>query len=305
MTNAWFFSALTFLLPALATCQTGNPAIKPVPTPSPEFEKYWYQGKAELTSFDLQQARYGEYHKGTAMLIFVTEDISKSKQVKLDNPMRNPTDAVKVLKMNLTKKFATGLYEYSTMESAFTPIDRIKNPYTIKVSMSAQDWCGHVFCQLNLQTYKYRFQQFSYFEKDAADVELILEKALLEEELFNLIRINPQHLPLGVFDMIPNTLTSRLRHTPVNVESAEATLAAHATLPNCSTYTLWYRDSKRKLAIHFQTSFPYTIEGWEESYNDNGVDLTTRATRKKTILSDYWTKHNTTDAALRKELGLE
>jgi len=47
--------------------------------PAEEFGAYWYQGKAELTSYTLEQARYGEVHPGEAVLVFVTEDFSKSK----------------------------------------------------------------------------------------------------------------------------------------------------------------------------------------------------------------------------------
>jgi len=68
---------------------------------SNDFSKYWYQGKAEITSYELEQARYGEIHKGSAVLVFVTEDFSKNKQVKLDNPSANPKDAIPVLKLNL------------------------------------------------------------------------------------------------------------------------------------------------------------------------------------------------------------
>ncbi len=58
-----------------------------------QFGDYWYQGKAELTSYDLEQVRYGEKREGEAVLIFVTEDFSKSKQVKLDNPNQAGDDA--------------------------------------------------------------------------------------------------------------------------------------------------------------------------------------------------------------------
>ena len=88
-----------------------------------EFGDYWYQGKAELTSYDLEQARYGEIHPGHAVLIFVTEDFSRSKHVKLDRPQSAGDDAVKVLKLNFMKKFNTGIYPYSMMSSMFTPID--------------------------------------------------------------------------------------------------------------------------------------------------------------------------------------
>lgn len=55
-------------------------------------------------------------------MIFVTEDLSKQKHVKLDDPQANEQDAQKVLKLNLTKKFVTGIYPYPMMLSVFTPV---------------------------------------------------------------------------------------------------------------------------------------------------------------------------------------
>jgi hypothetical protein len=51
------------------------------------FKDYWYAGEAEITSYELEQARYGEIRKGHAVLIYVTEefstrDTSKSRQSK-------------------------------------------------------------------------------------------------------------------------------------------------------------------------------------------------------------------------------
>ncbi len=41
---------------------------------SQDFNDYWYDGKAEITSYKLEQARYGELHEGYVVLVFVTED---------------------------------------------------------------------------------------------------------------------------------------------------------------------------------------------------------------------------------------
>ncbi|MEK6223912.1 MAG: hypothetical protein N2A97_03490, partial [Thermodesulfobacteriales bacterium] len=101
---------------------------------SEEFKAYWYDGKAEITSYKLEQARYGELHEGYAVLVFVTEDFSKSKQVKLDNPQNANGDDVKVLKLNRIKKFDTGIYRYSMMDSVFTPIYIGEYPNTLKVT---------------------------------------------------------------------------------------------------------------------------------------------------------------------------
>ena len=60
---------------------------------SEEFKKYWYAGDAELTSYKLEQARYGEIREGTSVLIFVTEPFLPETQVKAD---RNNTSNVPI-----------------------------------------------------------------------------------------------------------------------------------------------------------------------------------------------------------------
>ena len=51
---------------------------------SQTFKDYWYAGKAEITSYKLEQARYGEIRNGKAVLIYVTEDFLPNKQVKAE-----------------------------------------------------------------------------------------------------------------------------------------------------------------------------------------------------------------------------
>jgi len=87
-----------------------------------EFSDYWFSGKAELNSYDLQQSRYGEIRDGEVIFIFVTEPFSLSKQVKLDNSLDSDKDRVSVLKLNESRKFKTGIYDYSILTSTFTPI---------------------------------------------------------------------------------------------------------------------------------------------------------------------------------------
>ena len=80
------------------------------------FGRYWYQGKAELTRYELRQARYGEIHSGEAVLIFVTEPFLPDRQVKLERA--DPSKGVTVLKLNAVRKFFTGIYPYSLMVPA-------------------------------------------------------------------------------------------------------------------------------------------------------------------------------------------
>ena len=83
------------------------------------FNDYWYAGTAELSRYELEQARYGELHPGEAVMVFVSEPFDINKQVKSDNS-ENTTG---VLKLNFMRKFNTGIYPYSTMSSTFSPID--------------------------------------------------------------------------------------------------------------------------------------------------------------------------------------
>lgn len=272
------------------------------------FDRYWYQGKAELTSYDLEQARYGEVHQGEAVLIFVTEDFSAKRLVKLNDPQAAGNDLVKILKLNFTKKFNTGLYPYSMMSSVFTPVDLQKYPASLKTTMSSQEWCGHTFTQLNLRGREYEVSGYSYFEEEGEEV-FQLNKAWLEDELWTRIRISPDLLPTGTFDMIPGSFFTRLRHVPLRVESATATLKSSEDDPAVREYHLRFDAHNRSLKIQFQRDFPYEILGWEETYlsgfGPGAKLLTTRATRNQSIFTDYWTHHNVADSVWREKLGLK
>ncbi len=41
---------------------------------SQAFKQHWFDGHAEISSYELTQSCYGEQRKGKAVLIFVTED---------------------------------------------------------------------------------------------------------------------------------------------------------------------------------------------------------------------------------------
>lgn len=275
---------------------------------SDRFGDYWYQGKAEITSYALQQARYGEVHDGHAVLIFVTEDVSRSKHVKLDHPSRAGDDAVKVMKLNFTKKFNTGIYPYSMMSSVFTPVYRADDPHTLKITTSSQEWCGHTFTQLNRTAQGYHARLYSYFEQEG-DRTLDIENAIPEDELWVAIRLNPGDLPTGAVRLIPGTMHQRLSHGDWGVYTATASLKEDPQNPNYMVYSVTYPEQERTLSITFNKAFPHEIEAWEDTYRSgfgrNVRKLTTRATRMKRMMIDYWTRNKTTDEGLRRELALE
>lgn len=304
---------LSILLLPFLSCNTNGQNHPKINTSESEFNAYWFQGKAEISSYELEQARYGEIHQGDAVLIFVTEDFSKSKQVKLDNPEANKDDAVKVLKLNLTKKFNTGIYPYSMMQSIFTPLDLKTYPYPLKVTASSQEWCGHTFTQFNLnKDNTFTITSLSYFESEG-DETIDLPATILEDEIWTIIKINPNSLPIGKTKMIPGSLYQRLRHTKFKVLEANTKLE-QAQLYNFPKeqlycYSINYPELDRELKIYFTQTFPFSIVAWEETYESGwgatAKTLTTKAYLKKTLMIDYWNKHDNIDLPLRKKLGLD
>lgn len=285
-----------------------NAGAEEKPYTTQEFKDYWYAGKAEITSYELKQARYGEVHDGYAVLIFVTEDFSENKQVKLDNPSAAGEDAVKVLKLNFLKKFNTGIYRYSIMESVFTPVRTDIFPNSLKITMSSQEWCGHVYTQMNLRNDEYNIRSFSYFETEG-DKNLSVEKAFLEDEIWNRIRLNPDELPTGMIRIIPNVIISRLLHTDLGIEDAIASLSESPHPDKHMIYSLVFPETQREFKVKFEKKFPHRIISWEEKYKSgfgsSSNTLVSTAKRKKTLFTDYWNRNSVNDVELRNKLGIE
>ncbi len=291
---------------SIAACQHPGEMIGPVTEKHGSFDAYWNQGLAELTSYDLNQARYGEMHQGEAILIFVTEDLSKEKQVKLDNTSVATDLKVAVLKMNMTKRFYTGLYPYTMMLSSFVPVTGVAPWQALKATASIQDWCGHVFAQLNLRHDHYHYQLHSYFESEG-EIDHQINRHMTEDAVWNLIRINPEALIASDSIMvIPGLFYARLMHIPLKPYLAKT---RHLLLDSGNrVYHIEYPDLARSLYIEYETQSPYQIVKWSEEYKDGFGDkatmLTTTASKKKQLVLDYWTKHDNIHDSLRSELGL-
>lgn len=265
---------------------------------SPDFIEYWYDGVAELNSYELHQARYGEIRKGEAVLIYVTEPFDLEKQVKAEQKGPN---TVSVLKLNRVRKFLTGVYPYSIMSSVFYPVS--DNRHALKLTTSVQEWCGHVYAQLNNRG-SFDIRSHSYFEGEA-DQRMDLPKSLLEDELWTKLRFGPDALPTGQLEILPSLEYLRLKHKPIKAYTA--TLALSEAGPS-RTYTLSYPELGRTLQIQFRGTFPFEVEGWTETYpsgfrNDSPM-ITSSARKKKTLRTPYWRKNANSDVSLRDTLGL-
>jgi hypothetical protein len=265
---------------------------------SSESRNYWYNGQAEISSYALSQARYGELRQGTAVLLYVTETFSEKSFTKADNPSNND---IPVLKLNFMKNFKTGIYPYSVMTSTFLPM---KGGNSLKATSSMQEWCGHIFFELK-NTADYEVSLHSYFEGESFE-DLKVKKVLLEDDVWTMIRLNPENLPTGKMNVIPAFSIMRFLHKEFKAYECQLDkkIATETTV-----YTLNYPDLKRNLSITFESKFPHKVLSWEESYPDgfskNPKILTSTGKLIKTIKSDYWNKNSNNDSVWRKELGLE
>ncbi len=314
------FLALLLILLALLGCEQPNTAEKAVALASLNEAKeaaeassfsgtlsdYWYQGKAEVNTYDLEQSRYGELHPGEVVLIFVTEDFLTDKQVKNDT-YRSKASAP-IFKTNKLSRFTTGLYDYSMMVSVFTPTQTDRLPHTLKVTNSVQDWCGQTYSQLNHTSgQNWKTQMRSYFEQEG-DQEGSVVATWLEDELMNRLRIDPAGLPLGEQRVLPSLGYLALVHQPFEAVVATTSLAAYSgstfSGTNLQVYRLAYPSAERVLEIVFEAQAPYRIVGWTDTYPSRGKQLRSTAKLRKSELLPYWEMNAASMATQRPSFGL-
>ncbi|MEX1003497.1 MAG: septum formation inhibitor Maf [Crocinitomicaceae bacterium] len=265
---------------------------------SQEFDDYWYDGTAEISTFDVQQARYGEFREGIATQIFVTEPFSTTSFTKDDNPTEEtPT----VLKLNFTRKYLTGIYPYSIMSSTFYPLNGDSLSY--KISTSMQEWCGNTYMEL-IHDGIFEVAFYSYFQGESKDTLMI--PTYLEDDVWSQIRIDQSYLPEGHIDILPSLTFLMLMHKEIKPYPATAQLTKGDSLNN---YTIEYLTLERKLSIDFESAFPNKIVGWRETYTsgfgENQKVMTSTAVLKKRLKIDYWNKNANKHLFLRDSLGLE
>jgi len=293
---------------ALAACNSNNSgtSVKDATAPQQEtvtaprnlssaFKDYWYAGTAEISSYDLQQARYGEMRNGTAVMVFVTEPMDAQSQVKAD---ADANTNIPVMKLNATRDFNTGIYPYTIMSSTFLPLDTQVN--ATKIAASIQEWCGHAYMQFNNRNAGYEVLLHSYFQSEG-DTTLTIANAVTENQLPLQLRLDPVAMPQGSFKLIPSAEFLRLKHVPA---AAIDVTAALTTNGDRYEYRVNMPALDRTVTYTTEKSFPFRILSWTDRYKDGADYMETKAVLKETIQSAYWSKNGNEDEFMREELGL-
>ena len=272
-----------------------------------DFYEHWGDGKAELSSYRVVQPRYGELRQGYGIMIFVTEDIHPKTHIKIDSPQANP-DRLYALKLNNILKFTTGLYDYSVMTSVFSQVAGGQHDFDVrKISLTAQEWCGHVFDEALVRDGEIQGYINSYFERDGRrDYRLDLPQAY-ESEDHLLIRIRELQEPfMEVGEMreiaiLPSLWYLRQVHRPHALVAGAIGKGEAETLEvGDTTYEAvpWRLVlGARVRTVWTEVAYPHRILKWEDSDGGSGEWV-------KTIRMPYWQLQGTSDEFYRRELGI-
>jgi|PersoiStandDraft_1058852.scaffolds.fasta_scaffold15719_4 hypothetical protein len=297
-----------------ATLAMSSPAgTAPGPAFGDSFWKRWGDGKAELAGYDLTIPRYGELRRGEAVTIFVTETFSSSLRVKSDPGKHPKTDEFPVMKLNLVQDFATGIYDYNLMTSAFVALAAVNGRpagAATKISFSSQEWCGNAFAQLLFDPASARLVSHSYFDGEAdldtrvpvpADA-LAADALLLWARGFAAPALAPGERREVTF--VGSLREARLEHRPLATGRgwlARASAPSRVVAP-AGTFEVERRSVELprgvKWTIDVEAAEPHRIVGWETSDGE-------KASLVASDRLEYWKMHSEADLPALIKLGLK
>ncbi len=280
------------------------------PEPPNGFWDYWGDGKGEVSSYRVVVRRYGELREGYSVLVFVTEDISRTTRIKVESNAIPPNDRVPVLKLNRVVKFTTGLYDYSLMTSTFSSVNAELGHGAfepLKISFSAQEWCGHVMQILLPQRDQVELTLHSYFQSEGDQKRNIKlpANAAYEDNLPIWIReLNGDVLAVGQkreLQIFPASWVSRASHQQADFQTGwimkEDGEALKSLDGNAATYRWTWQVGNRKETYWVEKNYPRRILKWSSSDGNQGE-------LKKSLRVPYWSLHNNADLPYREQLGM-
>ncbi|MCB9030629.1 MAG: hypothetical protein H6619_06215 [Deltaproteobacteria bacterium] len=278
----------------------------------PHFWPHWDDGKAEINSYETVIPSYGELRNGESVLIFVTEDFSKSSQVRVNRDLPDE-EVVKVLKLNHIKKFVTGSYDHSLMLSTFSPLtiwnqkDQDFGAITpIKVSYSSQEWSGNYYEQLNATSKGYRWTIHSYLEGEGDAFRTYEYKPhfFLEDDLFVRVRNQVASFMGDDYYMLTSSMYSRLQSKRpewqrVRVSRQVQSVALDTVLGKVEATVYNVYGSDRDYTIWVEKEFPNRILKWKIDFKSGNSFLSEESTLKSSIREPYWNQVKHEDKVVR------
>lgn len=256
-----------------------------------DFETHWRDGQAEVSGYRLTVNRYGQERRGYAVAIYVTEPFSETRRVKSEPP---GADSVEALKLNLIRRFQTGIYDYHTMVSVFV---RARDFSPLKTTFSSAEWCGHVFEELLFFPREVTGQYHSYFDGESGTVKLDWPAGgVTEDSLWILLRgLRGEFLAPGearTVPFLPGAYYQRLTHRPPGWTRADISRSRL----DPTLYTVRIADG-RTGQFWIEPTYPHRIRRWELAPD-------VRAELTGSIRLPYWQQNRNGDEALLQKLGI-
>lgn len=300
-------AGLALALPLLSG--TTQAASRFAPSFSGAFWAHWSDGKAELAGYRLTQPRYGELRQGSAVAVFVKEDLSESSRLKVEPSARG---AFPAMKLNLVEDFQTGLYDYNVMTSTFLGLADTGGRSAgavAKVAFSAQEWCGHTFHQLLFDARRVRQTLHSYFDGegdrlstlDAHEDGLVGDAVLLWARGMTGPVLAPGEVRKTTW--LPTLKDTRFEHQTLGWKPAtlrRSTGSRPLTVP-AGSFDVEERvvevEGGPSWKIFVEAAFPHRVVAWE---NDAGL----KAELLGADRLPYWQLHDEGQERFLEKLGL-
>lgn len=275
--------------------------MRPRASAGEAFVRAWSDGQAELSGYRARVNRYGEMRDAEVVLIYVTEPMDRRTWVKDDDA---PAEhRVNVLKLNAALRFQTGVYPYSVLTSVFAPVDRYRDEALspVKITLSVQEWCGHVFHGVWPGEDRATEQLLSYFAQEGERRRDVPTPAgsLYEDAL--LIQLRELDGPFaGGGDwrgsLVPSLWSVRRTHRPM--AAVEATIArTRARLDGAAVHRFALRYADVTRTIDVEADGAHRVLGWQASDGEEAHLL-------RTARLPYWQLNHDGDEAQRALFGL-
>jgi len=271
------------------------------------FWDHWGDGQAELAGYSLSQPRYGSPRDGTVVLVFVTETFTEGQRVKSDG---GHPDEYPVLKLNEVRDFTTGIYDYNVMTSTFVRLDgALPMGHPTKVSMSMQEWCGHVYDQTLVVDDGLRHEGHSYFDGEADHRSVLpLPSDGVQADAFPILVRGLAGALVGPgeersIQVLPSLMQSRLTHrspswgpATVRRSAGSASLTVPAGTFEAHTVTVEHAGGGTT-TWWVESALPHRLLRWERSDGEVGA-------LRGSMRQAYWRQNGPGGEALRAKLGL-
>jgi hypothetical protein len=303
MTGGIVAIAVAFLA-ALLACGGATSAGPAVATASSAFWRAWGDGKAELSGYQVTTSRYGAPREAQVAFIYVTEPMDRRVWIKDDAGDVPAGERVNVMKMNNVLKFQTGIYPYSVMTSVFSPVDGTgpERFAPVKITLSAQEWCGSVYQKLIVRPSSFASELRSYFhaEGDRDATVATPAGALYEDALLIQLRELDGSFASGKAwsgSIVPSLWSSRKAHVPLQPVAATIDRAdASRDGVSVTRFTLICGGITKTFDV--EKASPRRILGWTTSDGETARIL-------KTARLPYWQLHGPGDEKYLEQLGLK